>query len=307
MITAIVVLLIGSLVIAVAGAVVLAEASAQRHLVASLVTGGEVGSGYRAVRSTLDARLRRTRFGHNLQRRLEGARVGLLVVDYVVLVGVAALAVAVLSYPLLGRIGGLLAAGGVVFAADRWLQRAVQRRVEAFVGQLPEVARVLSNAASAGLALRTALAMAGDELDEPAGGEMRAVTHAMAVGQSLDQALAAMQERLPSRELAVLVQTLIIQHRAGGALVTALSNMANTLEQRKELRREVKTVVAGAVFGGHIVTLLGVGSVFFMNLISPGALDAMAGTAAGRIVLILAGVLFAVGYVLIRRLTSIEV
>jgi tight adherence protein B len=306
-ITAIVLLLIGSLVVAVAGAVVLAEASAQRHLVASLVTGGEIRSGYGAVRSRLDARLRRTRLGHNLQRRLEGARVGLLVVDYVALVTFAALVVAVASYPLLGRIGGLLAAGGVVFAADRWLQRAVQRRVEAFVGQLPEVARVLSNAASAGLALRTALAMAGDELDEPAGGEMRAVTHAMAVGQSLDQALAAMQERLPSRELAVLVQTLIIQHRAGGALVTALSNMANTLEQRKELRREVKTVVAGAVFGGHIVTLLGVGSVFFMNLISPGALDAMAGTAVGRIVLVLAGGLFAVGYVLIRRLTSIEV
>jgi tight adherence protein B len=307
MITAIVLLLVGSLVVAVAGAVVLAEASAQRHLVASLVTGGEIRSGYGAVRSRLDARLRRTRLGHNLQRRLEGARVGLLVVDYVALVTFAALVVAVASYPLLGRIGGLLAAGGVVFAADRWLQRAVQRRVEAFVGQLPEVARVLSNAASAGLALRTALAMAGDELDEPAGGEMRAVTHAMAVGQSLDQALAAMQERLPSRELAVLVQTLIIQHRAGGALVTALSNMANTLEQRKELRREVKTVVAGAVFGGHIVTLLGVGSVFFMNLISPGALDAMAGTAVGRIVLVLAGGLFAVGYVLIRRLTSIEV
>jgi tight adherence protein B len=169
------------------------------------------------------------------------------------------------------------------------------------------VARVLSNAASAGLALRTALAMAGDELDEPAGGELRAVTHAIAVGQSLDQALAAMQERLPSRELAVLVQTLIIQHRSGGALVTALSNMATTLEQRKELRREVKTVVAGAVFGGHVVTLLGVASVFFMNLISPGALDVMAGTAIGRLVLIAAAALFGVGYVLIRRLTSIEV
>jgi tight adherence protein B len=307
MITTIMLLLLGSLVVAIAGVVVLAEASAQRHLVASLVTGGEVRSGFHSLRSRVDARLRRTKFGHHLQRRLEGARVGLAVIDCVVLVGAAALAVAVLSYPFLGRIGGLLAAGAVVFAAHRWLQRAVQRRVDAFVGQLPEVARVLSNAASAGLALRTALAMAGDELDEPAGGELRAVTHAMAVGQSLDQALAAMQERLPSRELAVLVQTLIIQHRSGGALVTALSNMATTLEQRKELRREVKTVVAGAVFGGHVVTLLGVGSVFFMNLISPGALDVMAGTAIGRLVLIAAAALFGVGYVLIRRLTSIEV
>jgi tight adherence protein B len=307
MITTIVLLLLGSLVVAVAGTVILAEASAHRRLVATLVAGREVGSRYRSLRSGLDARLRRTRPGHHLRRRLEGARLGILVVDYVAIVTLAALAVAVLSYPLLGRIGGLLAAGCVVFLADRWLQRSVQRRVEAFVAQLPEVARVLSNAASAGLALRTAVAMAGEELDEPAGGEMRAVSHAMAVGQSLDQALAAMQERLPSRELAVLVQTLVIQHRAGGALVTALSNMATTLEQRKELRREVKTVVAGAVFGGYVVTALGVGAVLFMNMISPGALDAMAGSAIGRLVLVAAGLLFTVGYVLIQRLTSIEV
>jgi tight adherence protein B len=306
-ITAIVLLLLGSLVVAVAGVVVLAEAGAHRRLIATLVAGGDVGSGYRALRSMVDGRLRRTRLGHQLQRRLEGARLGILVVDYVALVALAAVTVAVVSYPLLGRIGGLLAAAGVVFLAHRWLDRAVQRRVEAFVGQLPEVARVLSNAASAGLAMRTALSMAGEELDEPAGGEMRSVSHAMSVGQSLDQALAAMQERLPSRELAVLVQTLVIQHRAGGALVTALANMAATLEQRKELRREVKTVVAGAVFGGYIVTALGVGAVFFMNLISPGALDAMAGTGLGRVVLAVAGLLFAVGYVLIGRLTSIEV
>ena len=53
-------------------------------------------------------------------------------------------------------------------------------------------------------------------------------------------------ERLPSRELSVLVSTLAIQQRSGGDLVRALSDMAATLEARRETQREVKTLMAGA-------------------------------------------------------------
>ena len=105
----------------------------------------------------------------------------------------------------------------------------------------------------------------------------------------------------------MLVQTLVIQSRAGGALVSALQNIANTLEQRKDLRREVRTVVSGAVFGGYVVTALGIGSIFVMNLLTPGALDALAGTTVGRIVLLIAGLFFAAGYFFINRLTKVDI
>ena len=47
--------------------------------------------------------------------------------------------------------------------------------------------------------------------------------------------------RLPSREVAVLVSTLLVSARSGGSLVTALRDIADTLEARKETRREVRT------------------------------------------------------------------
>jgi tight adherence protein B len=169
------------------------------------------------------------------------------------------------------------------------------------------VARVLSNAASAGLAMRRAVSMVADEVDEPAGQEFGTVEEQLSLGVPLEQALEDLDRRLPSRELRVLVQTLVIQSRAGGALVSALANIAATLEQRKELRREVRTAVSGALFSGYIVTGLGIASVFVMNLITPGALDLLAQSALGRIVLLAASAFFLLGFLLIRRLTNVEI
>lgn len=294
------------LVGAVVGIGLLVDASGRKAAAVRLAAGNDLGVAV-GVRDRLERRLRRSSFGHYLLRRLRGAALDVSPLDAVLLV-LSACGVGVLvMFPLMGVVGSIMLCGLLVYAAHRWLDHRVQQRIEAFVAQLPEVARVLSNAASAGLALRSAVDLAGRELADPAGAEFRTVGESMSFGQSINEAFDAMHERLPSRELAVLVQTLVIQSRTGGALVTALQNIAVTLEQRKELRREVRTVVAGAVFGGYVVTFLGVAAVFVMNLLSPGALDALVGTGIGRLVLIVSAALFGVGYFLINRLTRIEV
>lgn len=300
-------LLLATLVLFVIGFGVMVDAAGQSRAVELRASGARVESRLLRLRRRLESRLRRTHVGTRLSQRIAGAGLQVLTVDALLGVSSVALLLAVVSRSFMGNIGALLLAGSVFYVADRWLDRRVRMRVEAFVAQLPDVARVLSNAASAGLALRTSVTLAAGELDAPAGEELRSVAESMSLGQSLERALGAMQQRLPSRELTVLVQTLVIQSRAGGALVTALQNIANTLEQRKDLRREVRTVVSGAVFGGYVVTALGIGSIFVMNFLSPGALDALAGTAVGRIVLVVAGLFFTAGYILINRLTRVDI
>ncbi len=300
-------LMLATLVLLVIGLGVLVDAAGQSRAVELRASGARVESRILRIRRRLETRIRRTAYGLRLSQRLAGAGLQVMTVDALLAVSAVAVVLGLVLRSFLGNLGALLLAGTVFYVADRYIDRRVRIRVEAFVAQLPDVARVLSNAASAGLALTTSLGMAGDELDAPAGEELRTVAESMALGQSLERSLAAMQQRLPSRELSVLVQTLVIQSRAGGALVSALQNIAATLEQRKDLRREVRTVVSGAVFGGYVVTALGIGSIFVMNLLSPGALDALAGTTVGRIVLIVAGLFFAAGYVFINRLTRVDI
>ncbi|CAM5227769.1 type II secretion system F family protein [Streptomyces tanashiensis] len=126
--------------------------------------------------------------------------------------------------------GGLLGIG-VAMGFLNW-QR--QKRIEKFINQLPELSRILANATQAGLALRMALSLAADELEAPAGDELEKVAQQLAVGMSLDDALGELAERLPSRELVVLVTTLVLANRAGGTRRLLPAQPHGELDKRKE-------------------------------------------------------------------------
>lgn len=194
-----------------------------------------------------------------------------------------------------------------VQATRLYLRRARNKRREAFIAQMPELARTLSNATSAGLSVRTALAMAVDELADPARSEIRLVTDQLNLGASLDAALTNMERRLPSREAAILISTLIVSARSGGGLVTALRDIAGTLETRKETRREIRTVYAQAVATAYAVLLMGVGVLFLLDSVHEGTVDTMLREPLGQIALVVAGAIYAAGILVIRRMTRVEV
>lgn len=274
-----------------------------------IVESADLGSPVRArLFDHLDERLRDVRWGQRLFALLAGS--GLQAWSpsmFLAGASAAALAAGLLVLPLFGWATATLATALVVVSVRAWLNRRRSQRVDRFVAQLPELARLLANGAAAGLAVRRSLELAAGEIGEPAASEMAQVSAEMTVGRSLTDALAALSERLPSRELSVLVQTLAIQGRSGGALVTALSNVGAALEERRRLRREVTTATIGAQMSGYTVIFLAFGAVALMNAFSPGVMDVMITNLVGQVVLLVATGLFALGYVLVRRIARVEV
>ncbi len=126
-------------------------------------------------------------------------------------------------------------------------------------------------------------------------------------GRSLGDSLASLQRRLPSREIAVLMSTLIIQQRAGGDVVRALQELSDTLDARRETLREVRTLMAGAIYTSYIVPLLGIGALLLLNSVESQTLDRMTSKPLGIAALVVAGILYAFGWLTIRRTTRIEV
>ncbi len=296
--------------LAVVGIHAYASGRAQRQaLVDRLTSAGQItaAGGRRRRFVDLDRRLRRTKLGKRLELRLVATGLDVTPGEFFVyllvtvaglwLVGQAALA------PFFGPIAGLLG----VWAAVQFLNWQRQKRIERFINQLPELARILANAAHAGLALRTAIGMASEELEAPAGEELAKVSNQLALGASMDDALGELAERLPSRELVVLVTTLVLSNRAGGQVVSALRNLTETLEERKETRREVRTQLSQVSMTSYAVPVLGVGSLFLMNGVQDGALDRMTGSSVGQAAVLIAFGLYAVGFVLIRRMSRIDV
>ena len=166
---------------------------------------------------------------------------------------------------------------------------------------------LVSNGTSAGMSVERALGLASTEVAEPAKTELRRVVSQLALGRSLDAALADLTKRMPSRELDVLVRTIVIQSKSGGTLVAALQEIAFALEDRKQLHREVRTVILGSAVSGYIVPFMGIACVIFLNLMKPGVLDDMASSLVGKIVLFAALIFFGFGALLIKLVSKVEV
>jgi tight adherence protein B len=296
--------------LAVAGVHTYASGRAQRQALVDRLSGGgplRTAAGRARRFAAVDRRLRRTRLGRTIQLRLSATGLDLTAGEFftyvaAVVVGLWLIAAAALA-PFFGPIAGL--AG--VWSAAIFLNWQRQKRIEAFINQLPDVARLLANAAAAGLALRTALAMAAEELEAPAGEELARVADQLTMGRSVDDALGELSERLPSRELVVLVTTLVLSNKAGGSVVNSLRNLTQTLEDRKETRREVRTMLSEVNATAFTVPLLGVGSLLLINSSNEGALAKVTGSPLGQTLVLISMGLYTIGFFVIRRLGKIEV
>lgn len=296
--------------LAVAGLHTWAGGRAQRAaLVDRLAGDSHLGGGPANSRrlAGLDRAVRRTRAGRSLHTRVSATGLPVSAGEFVLYTALALVFLWVAAAAVLAPFFGPIAALTGAWAAMAFLNWQRAKRIEAFINQLPEVARLLANATAAGLALRTALAMAAEELENPAGEELSRVADQLSLGRSIDETLDELARRLPSRELVVLVTTLVLSNKAGGTVVGSLRNLTVTLEERKETRREVRTMLSEVNATAFTVPALGLGSLLLINSQNDGALHRVTSSAIGQLLILLSLGLYTVGFFVIRRLGRIDV
>ncbi|MFI1222565.1 MULTISPECIES: type II secretion system F family protein [unclassified Streptomyces] len=277
-------------------------------LVERLSHVGQIPESGRARRfKGLDRRLRGTALGRKLELKLAATGLDITPGEFLVYALVAMAGLWMIASSMLAAFFGPVAALIGLWGTNAFLNWQRVKRTERFINQLPELSRILANATQAGLALRTSLSMAAEELEDPAGEELARVARRLAVGEPLEDALSELTDRLPSRELVVLVTTLVLSNRAGGTVVSSLRNLTETLEERKETRREVKTQLSQVTVTAYAVPIFGIGAMLLMNAVMPGALDRMTGAFIGQAAVVVAIVLYAIGFVVIRRMSRIDV
>lgn len=257
-------------------------------------------------RSRLDRAIIRSRWGARMQAAalMSGFRLSpsqFLLVTAVVCLAVGFILGSMLSW-LLFPVGMY---GGYLVVRTR-LRRQREKRKENFIALMPELARTLSNASSAGLSIRTSVAIAAEELADPARAELRTVADEINLGVPLDTAMSNLEKRLPSRELAILVSSLVVSARSGGALVTALRDISETLDTRKEVRREIRTIYSQTVATAYAVLGVGALSLFLLEAINSGTVDAMLRSPLGQGVLVFAVIVYSAAIWAVRRMTRVE-
>ncbi|UQD50877.1 hypothetical protein C0971_01595 [Bacillus methanolicus] len=207
-----------------------------------------------------------------------------------------------IKFPINFVIAGLVLEAGkrVLFLVRK--NRMKQRIVE----QLPEICRTLANATRSGMTLTQGINLVAQEVSQPAKGEFQRLAQEIALGIDFNSALKAMEKRIESREFQLFVATLLIQKKAGGNLYSVLDEMSQTLEERKILQQEIKTMTAEQRYVSYLVPVIPVFLVLMMNNVIDGFLDPLfSGIGIILLLFFLGGTVLT--FILVRKVTNIRV
>ncbi|BAH41548.1 conserved hypothetical membrane protein [Brevibacillus brevis NBRC 100599] len=172
--------------------------------------------------------------------------------------------------------------------------------------QLSEVCRLLANSLRAGLTLSQGISLVAKEMNYPAGDEFSRMARELQLGVSFDRALSDMEKRIPTREFRIFTATLLIQRRAGGNLSQVLQEMAETLEDRRIVNQEIKTMTAEQRYVSILVPIMPVALVLMMNTMNKGFIDPLfSGFGLFLLGLFVIGTLLS--YILVKKVTNIKV
>lgn len=187
-----------------------------------------------------------------------------------------------------------------------YLNSRKSKRSKDFNQQLPEICRMLSSTVKAGLTLNQGVSRLGREFSDPAGQEFATMDREISLGDNFDAVFNRLKERISSKELNIFVNTVIIQRKVGGNLAEVLQLMAETLEERSRINKEVDTVTAESKYVAYILPVLPIIMALMMNMLIPGFLEPLF-TPIGLILLAVCAGVQILAFIIIKRISEVKV
>ena len=290
-----------------AGAVFGALTLAATELLGSASSDEAPRRSARQVLSDISAATERCLVQRGWQERLDDATdsAGLVLTagELCVRVGVGVLVALLLGWLVAGTGTALLLAMLVPVGAWLLVRRLGERRRVAFGEQVVQLLPSLAGSLRAGHSLIQAIELGGDELDAPAGPELRRVAAEINLGRDQVEALTAMADRFACEDLAWLVSSVEIHREVGGDLTLVLERVAETIRARDHLKRQVQVLTAEGRASAKVLGLLPIFAFGLMALIDPQNISAFTGSALGITLLLVAAGLLSIAWVWMRILT----
>jgi tight adherence protein B len=129
----------------------------------------------------------------------------------------------------------------------------------------------------------------------------------MQYGSHMEDALHQLKERMPSEDLELMIQAILIQRQIGGNLATVLETIVQTIRDRNKIQRQVQTLTAQGRLSGTVIGLLPIVLGMLIYLIQPAYIGTLFHHPIGILMMICGMVSGIIGFMLIRKLTTIEV
>jgi tight adherence protein B len=190
-----------------------------------------------------------------------------------------------------------------------WLtvERKSDHQRKLFADQLADTLQVIASAIRAGQSFVGALSVAVADAPEPTRREFERVVADERLGIPLDNGLSVVARRMKNRDLEQIELVAALQRQTGGNMAEVLERAADTIRERAELRRLVKTLTAQGRLSRWVVSAIPPVLLAIISVINSSYVSPLFTTAAGHMVLVLCAVFIVAGSLVIRRIVNIEV
>jgi tight adherence protein B len=252
--------------------------------------------------------LGRLQWAESRARLLDTANLPLKVSEYILLLGVIAGGLALVTMLLSGYwLVGLGFAVASFFIVESWVESRAKRRLNTFNSQLPIALQTMSTSLKSGFGVMEAVSTVTREMDDPIKGEFQRVLDEARVGGSFESGLQSMVERVGSQDLKIAARALEVHRKVGGDLAEILDQVSATMRERDELRGHVRSMTAQQRAGGMIVGLLPLYVVGLFSIFDPEFISPLWERETGRLLLGIAAAMEATAFVAMRKIMAIEV
>jgi tight adherence protein B len=132
----------------------------------------------------------------------------------------------------------------------------VNRRLGKFITKFPEAIELLVRGLRSGLPVTETMGVVASEVPGPVGEEFKLVNERIKIGRTMEDALQESADRLNTPEFNFFVITLAIQRETGGNLAETLSNLADVLRKRAQMKLKIKAMSSESKASAYIIGAL---------------------------------------------------
>lgn len=213
-------------------------------------------------------------------------------------------AVYALSGNILLALGAMALVGSLPFLV---LLHRKRKKQQVLADQLPEALDMIVRALRVGQSVDNALLEVSRSCPPPLGPEIRLIYEEVSLGLPFIAALRNFEARFARlADVKLMITAFVIQHETGGNLTRILDNLSDLIRKRGILRRQIRSLTAEGRSSALILGILPLAVGLFFWLVRPDYLRMLFVHPAGRKMLLVAGMLELLGFLIMRILTRIN-
>lgn len=202
---------------------------------------------------------------------------------------------------------GVLTFIAILFSPYIILKSMVKHRLKKFEKQLPDALVMISGSIRSGSSLPIALESLIHESEPPLSQEFGLYVRERKLGVDRDIAFENLERRVPLEDLSLALSAVRISTEIGGDLAQTLESLSETLRKKLTMEGKIESLTSQGKLQGIVMSSLPIFLIICLMKLEPEAMGQMFTTKIGWMVLGTVLCMQALGYLVIKKITTIKV